>query len=84
MFWALGNTPFDREAAYAELVQAGLSADQQAALTVSVLSGWPAGDAAFAAELQKHTKRRVIKRKAGRPIGQAVAPSASIPPDADG
>ena len=82
MFWALGNTPFDREAAYAELVQAGLSADQQAALTVSVLSGWPAGNAAFAAELQMHTERRVNKRKAGRPIGQAVPPSAPSPPDA--
>jgi len=82
LFWALGNTPFDREAAYAELVQAGLSEDQQAALTVSVLSGWPAGDAAFVAELEQHTERRVHKRKAGRPIGPVMLQNATAPPNA--
>lgn len=67
VFWALGNTPFEREAAYAAIVQAGVSVDQQAALTASVLSGWPSGDAAFVRELQKHTERRISKGRAGRP-----------------
>lgn len=71
LFWALGNTPFEREVAYAELVQAGLPVDQQAALTASVLSGWPVGDAAFVTELQKQTERRVNKRRAGRPAAKA-------------
>ena len=31
LFWELGNTPFEREAAYAELVQSGLGANQQGA-----------------------------------------------------
>ena len=31
LYWSLGNTPFAREAAYAELVHAGISADQQGA-----------------------------------------------------
>ena len=79
LFWGLGNTPFDREAAYAELVQAGLSTDEQAALTASVLSGWPSGDAAFVAELQKQTGRRVDKRKAGRPTGQGIPGNPSPP-----
>lgn len=66
--WALGNTPFAREAAYAELVQSGISPGQQAALTDSALSGWALGDADFVAELQKRTQRRLTKGNAGRPV----------------
>ena len=68
LFWSLGNTPFGREAAYAEMVRAGVSVDQQAALTRSALTGWALGEADFVADLQKHTERRVHKIQAGRPI----------------
>jgi putative transposase len=68
LFWELGNTPFAREAAYAELVQSGVSAVQQAALTDSALSGWALGEPDFVAELQKKTQRRLIKGSAGRPV----------------
>ena len=68
LVWALGNTPFAREAAYAEWVQAGLNPVQQAALTDSVLSGWALGEADFVADLQKRTQRRVAKGTAGRPV----------------
>lgn len=68
LYWALGNTPFAREAAYAALVQAGVSAEQQQALTQSALRGWALGEAEFVAELQKKTPRRVQKAAAGRPV----------------
>lgn len=68
LFWDLANTPFGREAAYADLVRAGVSAEQQAALTKSALTGWALGDADFVADLQKRTHRRVNKTKAGRPF----------------
>ena len=68
LFWELGNTPFAREAAYAELVQAGISAVQQAALTDSALSGWALGEPDFVADLQKRTGRRLAKGVAGRPV----------------
>lgn len=68
LVWALGNTPFAREAAYAEWVQAGITSVQQAALTDSVLSGWALGEADFVADLQKRTQRRVAKGTAGRPV----------------
>ncbi|MCJ0764996.1 transposase [Variovorax terrae] len=68
LYWALGNTPFAREAAYADLVQAGLARDQQEALTRSVLGGWALGETAFVADLQKRTDRRVSKGMAGRPV----------------
>jgi putative transposase len=68
LFWTLGNTPFAREAAYAEFVAAGISFDQQDALTRSALSGWALGGATFVANLQKRTERRIEKTKAGRPV----------------
>ena len=68
LFWALGNTPFAREAAYAELVRAGISPAQQAELTRSALNGWALGDESFVNDLQKRTGRRVVKSQAGRPM----------------
>jgi putative transposase len=66
-FWGLGNTPFAREAAYAELIQAGVVNTQHQAMTDATLKGWALGDAAFVQELQKATPRRLAKRQAGRP-----------------
>ena len=71
LYWALGNTPFAREAAYAELVQAGITGAEQAALTEATLRGWALGGADFVAELQKRSPRRVTKARPGRP---AAAP----------
>ena len=68
LFWDLANTPFGREAAYAELVRAGVSAEQQSALTKSALAGWALGDVDFVTDLQNRTERRVNMAKAGRPF----------------
>ena len=70
LYWELGNTPFAREAAYAELVRAGITVDQQTALTQSVLRGWALGEPDFVADLQKRTERRVSKTHAGRPVSK--------------
>ena len=68
LVWELGNTPFAREAAYAELVQSGIGAGQQQALTDSALRGWALGDPDFVADLQKRTDRRLSRSTAGRPV----------------
>lgn len=68
LYWALGNTPFARELAYAELVQAGIETQQQQALTSSTLSGWALGEDAFVDQLQQLTPRRVKQTQAGRPV----------------
>jgi putative transposase len=68
MYWQLGNTPFDREAAYTDLVRAGLPASQVGALTQATLSGWALGDEGFKRGLQSQTERRVSPRRAGRPL----------------
>jgi putative transposase len=73
-FWGLGNTPFAREASYAELIRTGISAVQHQTLVDATLKGWALGDAAFVQELQKRTSRRLTKGQAGRParpVGQA-------------
>jgi putative transposase len=67
--WSLGNTPFEREARYADLVGQGLGARQQAELVEAVQKGWPLGEAEFFEGLQKQTTRRLIRRRAGRPRG---------------
>lgn len=72
LVWTLGNTPFDREAAYAELVQTGLQGDQQAVLIKSIRSGWALGDADFVGELQKKTPRRVLQSRPGRPFAKSM------------
>jgi putative transposase len=68
LYWELGNTPFAREAAYAEMVQSGINAVQQTALTDATLQGWALGEPDFVADLQKRTERRVSKTTAGRPV----------------
>lgn len=65
--WALGNTPFAREASYADLVRQGLSAQQQQAIAQAVLTGWALGGAAFMAALAERTERRLVRGKPGRP-----------------
>ena len=65
--WALGNTPFAREAAYRELLQTGIDHRQRDALTEATLRGWAFGGPEFVASLQSHTARRAIKASAGRP-----------------
>lgn len=70
LYWALGNTPFAREAAYTELVRGGITAEQQSALTHATLHGWALGEADFVADLQSRTERRVSKTQAGRPFSK--------------
>ena len=69
LYWALGNTPFAREARYGELLTTGPGADAglHAALREATLKGWALGDAAFLDDLQKRTDRRLNPLPLGRP-----------------
>ena len=68
LYWALGNTPFQREAAYIELSQPSLSAREMALVDAAVLKGWPLGSDAFKTEIQHRAKRQVLPAKRGRPF----------------
>ena len=67
LFWTLGNTPFAREAAYAERLDAGLDAASAAAVSASALHGWALGGPGFVANIQAQTGRRAAKAQPGRP-----------------
>jgi putative transposase len=66
-WWTLGNTPFDREAAYQRCVADGLPAGRAATLADAVHKGWAVGDAAFLAALAQQAARPVQPRPRGRP-----------------
>ncbi|MDE2253325.1 MAG: hypothetical protein KGL42_03535 [Betaproteobacteria bacterium] len=66
-YWALGNTPFEREAAYARMVQAGLGASEGMALERALRAGLALGDAGFVAELEQTAGRRLQPGARGRP-----------------
>lgn len=68
LVWGLGNTPFAREAAYADLVAQGLTAAAESRITDSTLKAWALGDPTFVDELQERTERRLRRIKRGRPI----------------
>jgi putative transposase len=74
LFWSLGNTPFAREAAYAQLVRAGIAHHEEGEITRSLLTGWPLGTAPFIASLEQSTHRRLLPAKAGRPSGSRRSP----------
>ena len=56
-FWSLGNTPFEREAAYRARLAEGLPPAQQRWLRQAVMGGWAAGDPAFNAEVAATSAR---------------------------
>lgn len=67
-YWALGNTPFQREAAYIALVEQGLGADELDLIDSALAKGWPVASHAFKAELERKTKRQILPAKRGRPF----------------
>ena len=77
LYWDLGNTPFARELAYAELVHAGVPAEVQAQLQGATLGGWALGGGEFLKQLGKKTDRRLAPGSAGRPSAKKRTDSGS-------
>lgn len=69
VFWGLGNTPFDREARYRELLAQPLPAREVNDLEQAVAKGWALGSASFVRELTQSTSRRLQPLPRGRPKG---------------
>ncbi len=66
-FWGLGNTPFEREAAYRRRLADGVSAAQAHRWQQAALGGWAIGSTAFTGELALRAQRPVRPRPPGRP-----------------
>lgn len=67
LYWAMGNTPFEREAAHRQLLERGLTAEQARGIADATMKGWALGTDAFKATLEEHTQRRVQPGPRGRP-----------------
>jgi putative transposase len=68
LYWALGNTPFDREIAYRNLAQQALTTVEAADITAAVQKGWVLGTEPFKVALEKQWNRQVRPAKRGRPV----------------
>ena len=68
--WALGNTPFEREAAYRARLQQPLSQRNRDILMAAVRSSRAVGSAAFLADLATQMGRPVSPAPRGRPRRQ--------------
>ena len=66
-FWGLGNTPFEREAAYRALLATGPDEGATSALEKAVSAGRAWGSPAFLARLSERTGRITQPRRRGRP-----------------
>jgi len=67
LIWSLGNTPFERQAAYRRLFDLAADYDETALIRAAVQSGWAVGNEGFATAVGESIGRRAIPRKPGRP-----------------
>lgn len=67
IYWHLGNTPFAREAAYAERVAQGLHVVQRERMLNAAAKGWVSGSPGFVKVVQAQVSRRVSQSRPGRP-----------------
>lgn len=68
LYWALGNTPFEREAAYRLRLGQPVPAAEREAIRDAALKGWALGSSAFIARLGADTTRRPRPLRRGRPV----------------
>ncbi len=66
-FWSLGNTPFERQAAYARACAAPPDAAALEHIRDATHRGWALGSAPFLEALARRTERRLAPRPVGRP-----------------
>lgn len=71
-YWALGNTPFEREAAYGRMTAQPVPAAQLAAILHAASNGWVLGSDAFAAQVMARAQRKARPSAPGRPPKRSV------------
>lgn len=76
LYWTLGNTPFEREAAYRALLEEGCAESERQRFTDATLKAWPLGSEAFLRSVAEQTQRRLEPLPRGRPRKLAKEPDA--------
>jgi putative transposase len=73
-YWRLGNTPFERDAAYRRLIDVPMRAADVQRIDATLLKGWALGSPAFLANIGALGGRRPSPKPRGRPsLGQQSA-----------
>lgn len=67
LYWALGNTPFQREMEYQQLVQQAIASNLEEQIKQTLTKGWALGSERYVKNLEQRTARRVAPAKRGRP-----------------
>ena len=71
-YWQLGNTPFERQAAWRCRVADGVPSHRADAWRQAALGGWAVGSARFAAQVAQQAARPATPRTRGRPKRQTA------------
>jgi putative transposase len=66
-FWALGNTPYERQSAYRERFERPLAVDEVGSLERATRLGWALGSPVFIDSLTRISSRRPTPGRPGRP-----------------
>lgn len=66
-YWTIGNTPFDRQHKYRQLINTGLTKKTTQELEHAVTTGWALGDEAFLSHASRISGQRVTQAARGRP-----------------
>ena len=67
LYWSLGNTPFEREAAYKAFIEQAVGSRELALWQSAGHRDWPLGTEKFKLDLERRIKRRVRPARRGRP-----------------
>ena len=74
LYWALGNTPFERQRAYRELCEQALDERETTQLMQATLKGWVLGSDTYRDWASRTANRRVSPLPRGRPRKVREAP----------
>lgn len=78
LYWSLGNTPFEREAAYRSAMQRPMSDAEVQGITIASLRGWVLGSPEFERVLAGQLERRLRPLPPGRPPIKTIAAIVKI------
>lgn len=79
LYWALGNTPFERQRAYRELCEQSLDERETTQLMQATLKGWVLGSDTYRDWASRTANRRVSPLPRGRPRKVREAPAPATP-----
>jgi len=66
-YWAIGNTPFERESSYRKLMERALTPEELRQIENAAMKGWVLGSEPFAKRLGAQANRRIRPLSRGRP-----------------